>query len=54
MIGTFLAVLTVALIILKLLGIIALSWLVILSPLIFVILFYLLIIIVMATIGALK
>lgn len=54
MIGTFLTVLMVALIILKLLGIIAFSWFVILSPLIFVILFYLLIIIIIATIGALK
>ena len=52
MIGTFLAVLMVALIVLKLLGVIALSWFTILSPLIFVVLFYLLIIIV-AAIGTL-
>lgn len=52
MIGTFLAVLMVALIILKLLGVIALSWFIILLPLILVVLFYLLIIM-MAVIGSL-
>lgn len=50
MIGTFLAVLMVALIVLKLLGVIALSWFIILLPLILVVLFYLLIIISMAVI----
>lgn len=53
MIGTFLAVLMVALIILKLLGVIALSWFIILLPLILVVLFYLLIIIILGVIKAL-
>lgn len=53
MIGTFLAVLMVALIILKLLGVIALSWFIILLPLILVVLFYLLIIIILGVIEAL-
>lgn len=54
MIGTFLAILMVALIILKLLGAITLSWFIILLPLILVALFYLLIIIMMAVVEALK
>ena len=54
MIGTFLAVLMAALIILKLLGVITLSWFIILLPLILVTLFYLLIIIMMAVVEALK
>lgn len=53
MIGTFLAVLMVALIILKLLGVITLGWFIILLPLILVVLFYLLIIIMMAVIESL-
>lgn len=53
MIGTFLGVLMVALIILKLLGAITLSWFIILLPLILVVLFYLLIIIILAVIKSL-
>lgn len=54
MIGTFLAVLMAALIILKLLGVITLSWFIILLPLILVALFYLLIIIMIAVVESLK